>query len=354
MRKMKPIWAVKCPELRADMVEWMTRPDMDGAAAMLAYMIGDVNTLLEYGPTDADERLAQAQARRGAASLTVAELFHITHKKMPEVLEAAAQLPKELEVKRHWFHADHGVMFFERGYVSKAFDDRDYEWEGQSKNQVHIMALSWSITGDLVRVFAWADTDTFVHLAADHARAVRLREEIGQPVLTTESAIRRRIANVGPLMACGQLTARLGTFLSHIGGSTNTANMMEGDGYSHQTMAILLTACLMLRQYTTAASVVEAPRSSWKRIQRMNPDLGRKVTVIDKRTIRPNPTKEVAADAPKRQLSVRYDRRGHWREYKHEKFSPELREHPIWIPAHWVGDEGLPLVQRHKVTRLKR
>jgi hypothetical protein len=143
--------------------------------------------------------------------------------------------------------------------------------------------------------------------------------------------------------------------MQRVRNSVNTANFLAEENYSTHTMAVLLSGCLMLRQYTTAASVVEAPRSSWRRIQRTNPDLGTRVTVIDKRTIKPNPTKELEDEAaPKRQLSVRYDRRGHWREYKSERFSPELREHPIWIPAHWVGHEGLPMVRREKVTRLKR
>jgi hypothetical protein len=193
-----------------------------------------------------------------------------------------------------------------------------------------------------------------MRLAMEQANIERVREIAGPP--PTQREVNARMMNMGPLMVCGQLTVRLSDYMGRVRSNVRNANFLEeetGD-YSRHTMAVLLSSCLMLKQYTTAASVVEAPRSSWRRIQRMNPDLGTRVTVIDKRSIRPNPTKEVEEAAPKRQLAVRYDRKGHWREYKNEKFSPELREHPIWISEHWVGHEGLPMVRREKVTRLKR
>lgn len=354
MGRIKQIWPVKCPEYRAEMHRWMVRPDRDGASSMMAYLVGDVQDLLESGPSQTDQAQARGLARRHAASLEIADLFHITNHKMPEVIEAAGKLPLDLGVRRHWFHTDHGVMFFEKGYTTKAFDDRAYEWKAKSPNETRVMALSWSITGEVISILAWTETDSFMRLAMEQAQSDWVKDIVGGP-LPTRQEVNVRMANIGPLMVCGQLTVRLSDYMRQISGNQGNTNLLEGENYNRHTMAVLLSGCLMLRQYTTAASVVEAPRSSWRRIQRMNPDLGTRVTVIDKRTIKPNPTKEVGDEAaPKRQLTVRYDRRGHWREYKSERFSPELREHPIWIPAHWVGHEGLPMVRREKVIRLKR
>lgn len=354
MGRIKQLWPAKCPELRAEMHAWMDRKDQDGAASMLAYLVGDVQRLLDDGPDEVDRAMATSLARRHTTSLGVAKLFHITDHKMPEVLEAAGKLPLDMDVQRHWFHNDHGVMYFEKGYNSKAFDDSSYEWNASEPNETRIMALSWNISGDVIRVLAWTETDHFMRLAMsqtiqDQAEKMGVR---GPRPLRKE--VMSRIANIGPLMVCGQLTVKLDDYMKRVAKRIKNANFLEEENYSRHTMAVLLSACLMLKQYTTAHSVVEAPRSSWKRIQRMNPDLGTRVTVIDKRSIRPNPTKELDEAPSKRQLSVRYDRDGHWREYKSERFSPEVREHPIWIPAHWVGHEGLPLVRREKVTRLKR
>ena len=54
-------------------------------------------------------------------------------------------------------------------------------------------------------------------------------------------------------------------------------------------------------------------------------------------------TSEILARTP-------HCRRGHWRQLRHEKFSAEKREKPIWINACWVGsDEWQEGQVRYKV-----
>lgn len=354
MGRIKQVTPVKCPELRADMHAWMARDDQDGAASMLSYLVGDVQRLLDSGPNEMDISMANGMARRHTASLNAARLFHITDGKMPEVLEASNNLPIDMQVKRHWFHTDHGVMFFEKGYGTRAFDDSAFEWDTTVSNETTIFALSWCITGGVIRILAWTETNHFMHLAMSQT-IQNMAEDMGvKDSRIDRKQVLTRIANIGPMMVCGQLTVKLDDYMKRVSNYMRSANFLATEYHSTHTMSVLLSACLMLKQHTTASSVVEAPKSSWRRIQRMNSDLGRTVTVIDKRDIRPNPTKEMQEGAPKRHLSVRYDREGHWRQYKNQKFSPELREHPIWIPTHEVGDESLPRVHRDKVTRLKR
>ena len=352
---MKGVTPKQVPELRAHMVDWCGTSGSMGAATMLAFLFGNVeegDTVGQATPTEMDARIGSALAKRTGASLSVAELYHVTKGKMPEVLEAAKEIPQNMQVQRHWFHVDHGFMAFENGYTTRAY----YPDEGSinfgsnsgdniigSRNQTQIYGISWSITGETIRVLAWTDAQHFLRLAAsEHFQDFAKKEG-----LTDRRALMRmvssRVAETSPLIVAGQYMVKLDKYLSHAKAEHRAA------------LRILLSACLMLKQYTTAASIVHTPRSSLSFINRINPHLGKQVTVIDKREIKANSgNAEVERDAPKRQLSVRFERRGHWREYKHEKWSEELREHPIWIPAHWMGHEGLPLATTTKVTRLKR
>jgi len=324
-----------CPELRADIIAFLQAPGPFGAATMLSWMESrdDYGRLRAFGPREEKIAAAASAARIMAASLSAAELFIIAKHKVKDVLEAAAEIPLDMDVQRHWFHNDHGIMFFEKPVIMNAFSK-----DAETQHTTPVAAISWSITGGIMRVTAWADTSKFLGLTAKE-----IPSALGERPVPLKD-VRRVAAAVGPLISCASLVTPLGQYMSSIGSEDDPRHPQR----------VLLSACLMLKQYVTARSVVEAPRSSWRRINAINPQLGKSVTVIDKREVKKNPTNEDVESPSSRVLSVRYDRRGHWREYKSERFSPELREHPIWIPAHWVGHEGLPLATRSKVTRLTR
>lgn len=346
---MKGMTPRQVPEHRARMVEWTAMDGAMGAAQMLSFLFSEGDS----GPNQQDVMVGSALARRTGASLKVAELYHITKGKMPEVLEAARALPENMEVQRHWFHQDHGLMMFESGYTTRAYYNEDDQPRFMSKtnesdsvigdNQTQIYGISWSIVGESIRVLAWTDARQFLRLAASDGFQSYAREMgyTDQRAMLRQAA--DRIAQASPLVISGQYGVKLSRYL-------------DAAKVEHRTaLRILLASCLMLKQYTTAASRVTAPKSTHTYINRVNPHLGKQVTVIDKRDVKPNAgNAELGPAFPTRQLSVRHERKGHWREYKHEKFSEELREHPIWIPAHWVGHDGLPLATTVKVTRLKR
>lgn len=329
----------QCPELRSDMLAFLRAEGACGAARMLSWLAdpssneAEMTALEFYGPQKASVEAAKVAASRMATSAEVAELFIIAKHKMKDVLEGADVLETNMDVQRHWFHADHGIMFFEKPWYSRAFSsDAEFQYE------TPIAAISWSITGQFVRITSWADTSRFLSLASKD-----IPRDYDRPPIPMKD-IRAVQAQVGPLIVCASFIVQLRSYMQEL----------RSDDFPRHPLRVLLSGCLMMRQEVTARSVVEAPRSSWRRMNQVSPHLGKTVTVIDKRSIKRNPTNEVEPEVGARQLSVRYDRRGHWREYKHERFSPEMREHPIWIPAHWVGHEGLPLATRSKVTRLTR
>lgn len=330
------IYPKQCPELRADMLAFLRADGACGAARMLSWLSddkGDPVQLEMFGPSKASVEAAKVASMRMAASAEVSELFIIAKHKMADVIEGAQELELSMDVQRHWFHNDHGIMFFEKPWQSRAFSN-----EAEVQYETPIAAISWAITGNLMRITSWADTSRFLSLASKDIP----RDYDRQPIPMKD--IRMVQAQVGPLIVCASFIVKLSSYMREL----------EADDFPRHPMRVLLSGCLMMRQTVTARSVVEAPRSSWRRMARVSPHLGKTVTVIDKRSVERNPTNEAMPEVGARQLSVRYDRRGHWREYKHERFSPEMREHPIWIPAHWVGHEGLPLATRSKVTRLTR
>lgn len=328
------IYPKHCPELRAEIVNFLGSDGACGATSMMSWLDSGKNTtnLELFGPSEQDRISAAAAARRMKASAEVSELFIIAKHKVVDVLGAAAELPLDMDVQRHWFHNDHGIMFFEKPYQARAFSEESHPYE------VPICALSWSIYGGMMRVTAWADTKKFLGLTAKE-----IPDSYNRPRIP-RNELNQVMASVGPLIVCASFVLPLDGYMEAV----------QEEDFPRNPLRVLLSACLMLKQTVTARSVVEAPRSSWRRINSINPQLGKSVTVIDKRDVKKNPTNEDVESGPSRVLSVRYDRRGHWREYKSERFSPELREHPIWIPTHWVGHEGLPLATRSKVTRLTR
>lgn len=329
------IYPKHCPELRADVVKFLQLDGSTGGASMLAWLDSGENygKLRAFGPTEQEKLSAAATARRMAASVGIAELFIIAKHKMKDVLESAAAIELNMEVRRHWFHNDHGIMFFEKPVLMNAFSK-----DAEVQHTTPIAAISWMITGEFIRITAWADSLKFLGLTSK-----AIPDALGERPVPMRD-VRAVVARIGPLVICSSHVLRLSAYL---GGLT-------GEDDDRHPLRVLLAAVLMLKQTVTARSVVEAPRSSWRRINSINPQLGKSVTVIDKREVKRNPTNEDVESPSSHTLSVRYDRRGHWREYKSERFSPELREHPIWIPTHWVGHEGLPLATRDKVTRLTR
>jgi len=329
------IYPKHCPELRAEVVNFLKADGPCGGANMLSWLDSgeDYGALRAFGPSEREKLAAAAAARRMAASIGIAELFIIAKHKVKDVLEAAGELPLDMVAQRHWFHTDHGIMFFEKPILMNAFSKT-----AETQQTTPIAAISWMIYGDMMRVTAWADTSKFLGLTAKV-----IPDALGERPVPLRD-VRKVVAAVGPLIVCASFVSSVSGLMGHV---------RDEDDPRHP-LRVLLCAVLMLKQTVTARSVVDAPRSSWRRINSINPQLGKSVTVIDKRDVKRNPTNEGGESPSSRVLSVRYDRRGHWREYKSERFSPEMREHPIWIPAHWVGHEGLPLATRSKVTRLTR
>jgi hypothetical protein len=333
----RDIFAKDVPELAASAESWMRNPTRDGAGWMMGYFYG--TRIAEDGekvPDDLGIRIAAAQAIRCAASLDVADLFSVNKHKTDDVLEAALELPADMEVKREYFDTDNGFMAFEHGYFA-VMSEMDVNDNFKNGN-VRILALSWRIFGNKLHMYGWTGTDEYLNIVRDSSKH---RTEI------SNTDLHRRIDAIGPLIICGEHVCDLRNYMQK-------AKAVQHK-YGRDAMSILLAACLMLKQDVTARSRIEVKQSLYRFGQRPDMNTHRAVTIIDKRSIKANPTNEDMPEAQgRRQLTVRYDVRGHWRQYKDERFSPEVREYPIWIPAHWVGDESLPVLDRKKVTRLKR
>lgn len=333
--RIKEIYAKDVPAMVESAERWMRDETSDGAGSMLSYFYGMLERDgVRVGPDEVSKRLSRAQAKRCADSLHVADCYAVSKEKTLDVLEAAQELPGDMSVRREYFDTDNGFMVFECGYMALTGSN---EVVGQGDN-VRVSAISWRIFGGKMHIYIWTRTD-------DYLEAVRNLPEHRSK--TTMSEVRRRVAIIGPLVVCGEHAVSVDSFMRR--------SKIIQRRWKRESLSVLLAACLMLRQEITARSVIDAPRGLYKFGQRLDLNATRPVTIIDKRSIKANPTNEdLPEKTGKRQLTVRYDVRGHWRVYKSERFSPEVREHPIWIPAHWVGDESLPIVDRKKVTRLKR
>ena len=60
-------------------------------------------------------------------------------------------------------------------------------------------------------------------------------------------------------------------------------------------------------------------------------------------------------DHQHRQYRYRFSRCGHWRTYKHERFSEEVRNNPIWVPrTRLIGPEDAPVKSGEVVNLLRR
>ena len=337
--RVKEIPAKDVPALCESCERWMLDDSDDGAGWMLGYFYGTI--VLRDGkrePDELSERVARAQAKRCAASLHIADCYSVSAQKTLDVIEAAAALPEDMEVRREYFDTDNGFMVFEQGYLALTEQGNLTNAQEMWTDNVRVRALSWRIFGGKMHVYGWTGTH-------DYLGAVRAVHPNKSAVSAKE--LRERCEAIGPLVICGEHVVDLKDYMRK-----SKAVMRK---YKRDSLSILLAACLMFKQEVTARSIVDLPRGFYRFGQRIDMNATRPVTIIDKRTIKSNPTNEDLPDKTgRRQLTVRYDRRGHWREYKSERFSPEVREHPIWVPAHWVGDESLPIVDRKKVTRLKR
>lgn len=337
--RFKEVHAKDVPSMAESAQRWMEDKSKDGASWMMGYFYGTTMVEGDKQPDELSERIARAQAKRCAASLDVADCYSVTGHKTLDIIEAAWHMPADMEVRREYFDTDNGFMVFEKGYYAVMQDVEDkYQARTFGNDNVRIMALSWRIFGRKMHIYGWTDTHEYLHNVRNASKNERK---------IPDKELMDRINAIGPLIICGEHVCDLDTYM-------RKAKAIQ-DRYGRDAMTILLAACLMLRQNVTAKSIINAPRGMYRFGQRLDMNEHRAVTIIDKRSIKPNPTnEELPENTGRRQLSVRYDVRGHWRVYKDQRFSPELRENPIWIPYHWVGDESLPMVDRKKVTRLKR
>lgn len=336
--RIKEIYAKDVPAMCEACEKWMLDDSDDGAGWMLGYFYGTITVRNgQRQPDELSERVARAQARRCAASLHIADCYSVSAQKTLDVIEAAAALPENMEVRREYFDTDNGFMVFEQGYMALTEQSNlDRAEELWGADNVRVRALSWRIFGGKMHVYGWTGTEDYLGAV----RALRKNE-------VSKRELQERCDAIGPLVICGEHVVDLKNYMF------KSKNVMRK--YKRDSLSILLAACLMLNQEVTARSTLDLPRGFYRFGQRIDMNSTRPVTIIDKRTIKSNPTNEdLPENTGRRQLTVRYDRRGHWREYKSERFSPEVRERPIWVPAHWVGDESLPIVDRKKVTRLKR
>lgn len=117
--------------------------------------------------------------------------------------------------------------------------------------------------------------------------------------------------------------------------------------HEDNTMKMLKAAWLMMRQEEVVeVSETEPSRNSAKRIRRQGGEPG-KVRIID---IRRKAGTSQGRESYAREYDHRWSVRGHWR----NQWYPSRGVHrPKWIEEHVRGPEGMPLIEKPTVYRLK-
>lgn len=327
--------ARRLPEIRAELVAWLTDPGPLGGPAAWSQGFD--------APTAERER---ASAARWARSLAAADLFFIASDMTRLAVSAGLALPA-YRLHPQDLPAPHGLVMWEEPVT-----------EGISGGEVAnapIIAATWAVRGSGVAIRTWARRDDWIRFMAEgDARAgIRaltpaetrvLRRDYPQPI----TAMSESVLPFGVRPGWLANPPAEGTSLYEMQDEAATWNRLEN------AERALVVTWLLMGQTLAAREEVQPTRAAVNLIRRINPALLSTTRYVQLRHRTNVPKARADSDdaGTGRTYQHRWLVRGHWR----NAWYPSRQDHrPVWIDLHFKGPDGAPILDPSKlVSILKR
>lgn len=328
------------PQIRADLTAWLRDDGTDGAAAWLAFLLA-VQEHHNPGSTGPDPTAAAARIhRRLAAAVPAAELFWVAADMTQLAHHAATTLPDYRPCPED-LPAPCGVMAFEAP-------------PRRGTGGMPIGLVTWGPAASGVSIHYWTRTDT-PKPASTRPPGPRSRDAAAWADLVRAVTSRGVAVPPHPIPATGYLYANA----LHVPYATpgpacpdTPPHDETGPGAdAAQVMRIVVATWLLMGQTIAVHHTDQAPRATRRRVARLDPALTTAVRTVALRRARTEPSDAAPTD---RVHHHRWVVAGHWRTYRDQRFSEDVRDRPIWIHPHIKGPDGAPLIGGERVHVLKR
>jgi hypothetical protein len=312
--RLTDITARQVPEVRAEMLTWMTE---EGPTGWLQQLV----TRARQAGQSVDHRLERDHRDRSGHQIRLSELFFVSSPLTDLAKAAGASLP-DYRLHQEDLPAPVGLCVFgsSLGMIGDG-DIRLVQWgPGPGGLTVSFWADASQFWSDVASEAGWSDADV--------------------------------ITNCGPL-AFMHAAAFPWSEVTHGWGTVSeTAPDEEISAASvEQAERAMIATWLLMGQTLTRSEDVRPPRAAQRRLARAGADPLTVVRYTDLRRVRA----VTGDDHAQQDASSRYEHqwvvRGHWRQH----WFPSRQDHrPIWIDPHIKGPDGAPLLGGDRVQLLRR
>lgn len=332
MKPQKAPTARMLPDIRAELVQWLSDPGSAGGQARWSQGFD--------AKTAAQERRAAAD---WAVALRAAELFFVAKDMTRMAVSAGLALPS-YRLHPEDLPATHGLLLWEE-YATDAFDGGEF-------TGCPIIGVSWAVQGGGVQLRTWCLREDWIPFMAKGDPRAGLKDLTADQV----RALRIDYPQAIVCMSTGYLPfGRLPGWLSSMPDDTSGMTVAALEDYSksadrqEQAERALVVTWLLMGQTLASEDQVAPSKASVKYLRRIDPNLLTAVRYVKLRRSGSMTQERLEGSGSGHQ--VRWIVRGHWRNH----WYPSRKAHrPIWIDAHIKGPDGAPILDPDKLVNVLR
>lgn len=321
------------PEIRAELVAWLSDPGPDGGPA--AWSKG-----FPPGQAEREHRAAMAWA----TGLRAATMFFVATPMARLAVSAGLALPS-YRLHPQDLPSPHGLLLWEEPVTQGV--------HGGETTGAPIIAACWAVRGNGVDVRTWARREDWLTYMAEGDDKAGLRQ------MSPAEVRGLRLQYPQPITAMSQSRLPFGQVPGWLAGAPeNTEGMSLYEREDHERIAdrieqaerALVVTWLLMGQTLATFEDIEPSKSSAKFVRRIDPGLLGATRYVQLRHRGYGPESREAGDGG-RAYRHRWFVRGHWR----NQFYPSRQANrPIWIDTHIKGPDGAPIIDPDKLVNVLR
>lgn len=322
-------------EERADLVTWLEDPRPFGGQS--AWAMG-------LGPQTA--RQERQSAVRWATSLRAAKMTYTT-KELTRTALAAGDAFDNYQLEAHDIPSPHGFITWEEPITAPV--------NLHALSGMAITAATWAVHGGMVEIRWWTDKNSWVTDWSGGNIKNNVRKLSQAEVAATHRMHPTKLVAVGTsALLFGDQAEWPQAKMPPPPGSSAEEKIEYALGAQRLVEAekTLMASWLLMNQTLTVDTPVHTPKSSFKRIGRLDPSLLGVVRQVTLRQKNICPDRVGKVDGPKREYAHRWIIDGYWRS-KPYNAKPETPS-KIWVSGHIKGPDGAPFLDPSKLVNVLR
>jgi len=320
------------PEIRAELVQWLSDPGPEGGQTRWAQGLDP--------RTAAEERQAAAD---WAVALRAAELFFVAKDMTRMAVSAGLALPS-YRLHPEDLPATHGLLLWEE-YATDAYEGGEY-------TGCPIIGVSWAQKGGGVEFRTWCLREDWVTFMAKGDARAGLKDLTPAEVRALRMAHPQQIVCMSRgFLPFGKVPGWLSSMPQDTSGMTvaELEDHSKSAGRQETAERALMVTWLLMGQTLVRQEDAAPSKASVKQLRRIDPALLTSVRYVQLRHA--GVVSREKGKGGGRPYQHRWIVRGHWRNH----WYPSRGAHrPIWIDSHVKGPDGAPILDPDKLVNVLR